>query len=328
MNLNLHSAINDLASLPKVAMRDGFGQGLLAVGQQNSQVLALSADLTESTRVHLFAEAFPGRFFQVGIAEQNMMGIAAGLALSGKIPFVCSFAVFNPGRNWEQLRVSVCYSKANVKVVGGHAGFSNGKDGGTHQSLEDLAITRVLPNMTVVCPCDAEQAKKTVAAVVAFKGPVYLRISRQELPVLTTPETPFELGKAQVFREGKDATIVACGAMVATSLEAAVQLAKEGIQVEVINVHTVKPLDTETILASGRKTGCLVTAEEHQLAGGLGSAVLEAISGEMRIPVARVGVADQFGETGNSLELFQKHGLTSDNIVKNVKKVIGLKLQG
>ena len=313
---------------PTTALRDGFGQALLELGRKNPNVVVLTADLAESTRAHWFAEEFPERFFELGVAEQNMMGIAAGMALSGKIPFVCSFAAFNPGRNWDQLRVGVCYSKANVKVIGGHAGFSDGGDGGTHQALEDIAITRCLPNLAVVSPVDARQAYQAVFAVAEHKGPVYLRVSRSgpyHLPGVRTGEFTqgkFELGKAQVVNKGKDVTLVATGLMVAEALIAADQLLKDGIDAEVINVHTIKPLDKETVAKSVERTGALVTIEEHQRAGGLGSAVLEVLAGEVSVPVEVLGVDDKFGETGPPAELAAKHGLTAAKIVKAAHKVI------
>lgn len=312
------------------AQRDGFGQALLELGKKNPNVVVLTADLAESTRAHLFAEAFPDRFFEVGVAEQNMMGIAAGMAAAGKIPFVCSFAVFSPGRSWDQLRVSVCYSNLNVKVIGGHTGFSAGGDGGTHQALEDIAMTRCLPNLAVVSPADARQAYQAVFAIAKHKGPTYLRISRSApyhvgMKMHELTKDPLKFGEIQVIDKGKDITIAATGLMVMEALLAAEQLKKDGIDAEVLNVHTIKPLDHETLYQSIEKTGALVTIEEHQRAGGLGSAVLESVAGRGCFPVEVLGVNDKFGETGDPAELAAKHGLTAANIVKAAHRVLKLK---
>lgn len=307
--------------------RDGFGKALVELGRKNPNVVVLTADLAESTRAHWFAEEFPNRFFELGVAEQNMLGVAAGMAAAGKVPFVCSFAVFSPGRSWDQLRVSVCYSNLNVKVIGGHTGFSAGGDGGTHQALEDLAITRCLPNLTVVSPADAAQAYQAVLAIGKHVGPTYLRISRSapyhvgiRSPEITKQE--FQLGKIQVIDKGKDITIVATGLMVMEALMAAEQLKRDGIDAEVLNVHTIKPLDEETLLASVQKTGAMVTIEEHQRAGGLGSAILEAVAGCGCFPIEVLGVKDKFGETGDPAELAAKHGLTAAKIVKAAHRVL------
>lgn len=313
---------------PTMAMRDGFGQALLELGRKNKDVVVLTADLEESTRANLFADEFPDRFFELGVAEQNMMGVATGMALTGKIPFVCSFAVFSPGRSWDQLRVGVCYSKANVKIIGGHTGFSAGGDGGTHQALEDLAITRCLPNLAVVSPANARQAYQSVFAIAEHKGPAYLRISRSapyHLPGVETHELTkdsFKFGKAQLLRKGKDVTLLATGLMVSEVLIAAEQLAKDGIEAEVLNIHTIKPLDSETVLKSLEKTGAAVTLEEHQRAGGLGSAILEEIAGKVCLPIEVLGVEDKFGETGDPAQLAAKHGLTSAKVVKAAHQVV------
>ena len=305
------------------AMRDGVGEALAELGKLNPRVVVLSADLAESTRAMKFGKLFPERFFQVGIAEQNMMGLAAGLALSGKVPFVASFAVFNPGRNWDQFRVSVCYSETNVKVIGSHAGFSNGGDGGTHQALEDLAITRCLPNLVVLSPADAAQAKKAVLAAAKHEGPVYIRISRDGSPVVTE-NLEFEIGKAQLLRVGQDVTIVATGLMVAVALEAAEKLIAQKIICEVINLHTIKPLDVKSLKKSVLKTGALLTIEEHQLAGGMASAVLEGLASENAVPplTKMMGVQDAFGESGDPAAIRAKHGLDVENVVKNVEELI------
>lgn len=306
----------------KAGTRDGFGEGIVLAGEENKNIVALCADLTESVRVEKFKEKFPERFFEVGIAEQNMMGIAAGLALSGKIPFATSYAEFSPGRNWEQLRVSVSYSKANVKVASSHAGLTVGPDGATHQNLEDIALTRVLPNITVIVPCDFIQAKKATLAISKLEGPCYLRLGRSATPIFTTEQTDFEIGKAQILKEGKDITIVTCGYMVYRSLKAAQALIAENIDVEVINLHTIKPLDKETILNSLKKTNKLLTVEEHQLAGGMGSAVLEAIASEYQVKTQMVGVNDTFGESGEADELFDKYGLSVENIINKAKLLL------
>jgi transketolase len=302
--------------------RNGYGDALVAAGQQNKNVVVVSADLAESTRVHLFQKEFPNRFFEVGVAEQNMMGVAAGLALSGKIPFVSSYAVFSPGRNWDQLRVSVCYSQANVKIAGGHTGLTVGEDGATHQALEDIAITRVLPNLVVIVPCDYEQAKQATLAAIEHKGPVYLRFTRDATPLLTTAETPFEVGRAQVFRSGRDVTILACGPILFQALLAAEKLAKEGIDVEVINNYSIKPLDEKTLLQSAIKTKAVVTVEEHQVAGGMGSAVAELFAQDFPVPIEMVGMKDRFGESGKPAELLEKYGLDHRHIIHAVKRVL------
>ncbi|MBI2010542.1 MAG: transketolase family protein [Candidatus Chisholmbacteria bacterium] len=301
--------------MEKVAPRDGYGKGLVAAGRKNENVVVLCCDLTESTRSQWFKEAFPDRFIEVGVAEQNMAGMAVGMALSGKIPFCSSYAVFNPGRNWDQIRVSVCYTNANVKIAGAHAGISVGPDGATHQALEDIAITRVLPNMTVVVPCDSIEAEKATVALAVHDGPAYIRFGREKLPVITTKKTPFELGRAEVFREGKGVTIVACGAMVYEAL-----IAAQEVDGEVINCHTIKPLDVEAMVASAKKTGRVVTAEEHQVNGGLGGAVAEALTDAgVAVPIKRVGMQDSFGESGDPEELLKKYKMKAENIVEAVR---------
>ncbi len=311
----------DLAKLELIPTRNGFGEGLLEAGA-DSRVVALSADLTESIRIDAFAKAYPKQFVEIGVAEQNMMGIAAGLALSGKIPFVASYAVFNPGRNWDQLRVSVAYSRANVKIVGAHAGISVGPDGATHQALEDIAITRVLPDLVVIVPTDAVEAKKAVAAMVAYEGPVYIRFGRDKVPTITTAETPFVIGKANLLREGADVTICANGPLVYEALLAAELLAKMGVHAEVLAVPTVKPLDAKAILASLQKTGAVVTAEEAQITGGLGSAVAELAGEECPVPLQRIGVQNRFGESGTPNELMDAYGLRAADIVAAAHAVI------
>jgi transketolase len=278
--------------------RDGYGEGLVELGKMNENVVVLCADLTGSTRSKMFKDVFPDRFIEMGIAEQNMMGVAAGLALTGKIPFVSTYAVFCPGRNWDQLRISVAYNQANVKLTGAHSGVSVGADGATHQGLEDIAITRCLPNMTVIAPCDYLETKKATIAAGKMKGPVYLRFAREATAVFTTERTPYEIGRAQIFRKGKDVSIIACGPTVHEALLAAHELEKEKISVEVLNNHTIKPMDEKTILASVKKTGAVVTAEDHQVMGGMGSAVAEVLAKNHPVPLEMIGIQDRFGESG------------------------------
>ena len=311
----------------EIPPRDGFGQGLLELGKTNPDVVALCGDLVESIRVQAFAEAYPDRFIEMGVAEQNMAGIAAGLALSGKIPFISSYAVFSPGRNWDQIRVSICYSKANVKIVGAHAGISVGPDGATHQALEDVAITRVLPNMTVVVPTDSVETKKATIAISKHRGPSYIRFGREKTPVITKDETPFELGKAIPILAGNDVTIIANGQMVYRAMMAAKEL--EGkTSVGVINMHTVKPIDAASIIDAAKETGAIVTAEEHQIIGGLGSAVAEVLVGHHPVPMERIGVLDTFGESGKPVELMEHYHLGISDIVHAVERVIRRKNVG
>jgi transketolase len=317
--------IADLAAAEMVPTRNGFGEGLLEAGKADRNVLALCADLTESIRMEAFRKALPDQFLELGVAEQNMMGVGAGLALTGKIPFVASYAVFNPGRNWDQLRVSVAYSQANVKVVGAHAGISVGPDGATHQALEDVAIVRALPEMTVIVPTDAVEAKKAVQAMATMQGPMYIRFGRDKVPTITLPETPFEIGKAYLYREGTDVTIFANGPLLHEALLAVELLKKRKVSAEVIAVPTVKPLDVATIVASLKKTGAAVTAEEAQINGGLGSAIAETAGEQYPAPVVRVGVKDTFGESGTTAELMDAYGLRAANIVEAALAAIKLK---
>ncbi len=304
-------------------IRAGFGQALLAVGQTDTSVVALCADLTDSTKMGAFAKSYPERFVEVGVAEQNLVTLAAGMALAGKTPFVSSYAAFSPGRNWEQIRTTICLNETNVKIIGSHAGVSVGPDGATHQMLEDIALMRVLPHMTVVVPADAVEAEKATRAIAATKGPAYLRLAREKSPVVTTAKTPFALGKAQVLRQGTDATIVACGLMVYQALVAAEQLAtKHKLEVEVINAAVIKPLDTTTIVASACKTGAVLTAEEGQIAGGLGGAVAEALAEHHPVPMARIGMADRFGESGKPDELLEHFGLTAPAFVSRLLELV------
>jgi transketolase len=308
--------------IKQVPIRNGYGEGLVILGKENPNVVVLCCDLTESTRSQAFAKAYPERFVEVGVAEQNMAGLAAGMAHEGKIAFCSSYATFSPGRNWDQIRVSVCYSGNNVKIVGAHAGISVGPDGATHQAMEDIAITRVLPRMTVLVPADAIEARKVTIAAAKFNGPVYIRLAREKTPQFTTDETPFEIGKAFVFRQGKDCTIAAAGPQVYYALEAAEELSKKGIECEVVNLVSVKPFDEATLVKSVKKTKCVVSAEEHQITGGVGSAVSEALARNYPVPQEFVGMPDHFGESGEPVELIQKWGMDKAAIINAVRKVI------
>lgn len=321
INESLH-LVPDLREVEKKATRSGYGKGVVEAGEREERVVVLTGDLRESTRSQWFADKFPERFFDLGVAEQNLMGVAAGMAMEGKIPFVASYAVFNPGRNWEQLRVSVCYSDLDVKVVGSHAGITVGADGATHQGLEDIALTRVLPKMTVISPADFEQAKKATRAAAEWRGPVYLRLHRNETPVFTTYMTPFRIGKAQVLRRGGEVGLLATGPLVYEALRAAEELAEE-VDVEVLNIHTIKPLDENEILRVAQKTKKIVTVEEHQRAGGMGSAVAELLGEECPAKMIRVGVDDQFGESGDPEELLHKYGLGREAIIEAVRQISG-----
>ncbi len=306
--------------------RKGYGLGLLELGALDNNVMVLTADLAESTMVLDFAKKYPERFVECGVAEQNMMGVAAGLALYGKTIFVSSYATFSPGRSWDQLRVSVCYSNANVKVVGAHTGVTVGPDGATHQALEDIAMTRVLPNLTVIVPCDSIEAKKCTVAVGKMQGPVYFRLGRSPSAVITTEETPFTIGKAEVFREGKDVSIIASGPVLYNALLAARELESEGISCEVINNHTIKPIDSATIIKSAKKCGAVVTLEEHQTIGGCGSAVCEVLSQNYPVPVEMLGMPNTFGESGKPEELIEKYGMGKKSVIEAVRRVMKRKL--
>lgn len=303
-------------------IRAGFGRGLLEAGRHNKNVVALCADLTESTKMDAFAKEFPDRFVEIGVAEQNLVTVAAGMAAMGKIPFTSSYAAFSPGRNWEQIRTTICLNDVNVKVVGSHAGVSVGPDGATHQMLEDIALMRALPNMQVIVPCDSVQAQKATELLAKSNKPAYIRLAREATPIVTTGDTPFTLGKAEVYRQGSDVTIAACGTMVYEALAAAEKFAKEGVEAEVINVAVIKPLDSTTILASVRKTGAIVTAEEAQVTGGLGGAIAEVLAEQHPAPMSRIGVQDEFGQSGKPEELLAHYKLTSGDIVKAAKAVI------
>ena len=308
--------------IDQVPTRNGYGEALVELGEKDPNVVVLTGDLADSTRVAEFQKKYPERFFEVGVAEQNMMGIAAGLGLAGKVAFVSSYATFSPGRSWDQLRVSVAYSQSNVKVAGAHTGVSVGPDGATHQALEDIAITRVLPGMTVVVPCDSIQTKQLTLSAAEIPVPVYFRFTREKSPVMTLPETPFQIGKAQVFKDGTDVAIVACGPVMYNALLAAETLAQEGISAMVINNHTIKPMDESTIIAAAQKCGAIVTLEEHQVMGGMGSAVCEVLGKNFPVPIEMLGMQDSFGQSGEPAELIEFYGMGASSVVDAVKKVM------
>lgn len=295
-------------------IRKGFGRGLLEAGKRWDNVVAACADLTDSTQMSLFKKEFPKRFIEIGVAEQNLVTTGAGLAAMGKIPFVSSYAAFSPGRNWEQIRTTICLNDRPVKIIGSHAGVSVGPDGATHQMLEDIALMRVLPNMVVIAPCDSVEAEKATLAMAVDKRPNYMRLAREATPVITTEKTPFEIGKAYVFAKGTDVSLITTGTMTYQALAAVEQLYKDGIEAEVVHVPTIKPLDKETILKSARKTGAVVTAEEGQIIGGLGGAIAELLSEECPTPMQRVGMQDRFGESGAPDQLIEHFGLDAKHI--------------
>lgn len=317
--------IRDLSNLEMKSIRDGFGWGLLKVAASNPDVIALSADLTESVRMHEFAQKYPERFFQTGVAEQNMAGVAAGLALTGKIPYIGSFASFSPVRNYDQIRTSICMMNANVKIVSSHAGFSYGEDGINVQINEDLAMLRPLPNMQIIVPADANQAALAAEAIASIPGPVYLRLGRADTPLLFADDQDFVFGKLQLIREGRDLTIICMGYMLFRAMLAADQLAKQGIDAQIINIHTLKPLDESTLLELVDVTSAIVVAEEAQMAGGLGGAVAELVAKNKPLPIEFIGVANQFGESGTSLELSKSRQLMETDIYSAALKVLARK---
>ena len=317
----------DPEKLESVPTRNGFGKGLVQAGERDERVVALCADLAESTRMHWFQEKFPDRYVELGVAEQNLATVGSGMANYGKIPFIASYATFSPGRNNEQIRTTISINNVPVKIVGSHAGVSVGPDGATHQALEDIGLMRMQPNMTVLTPCDAQEAHKATLAAAEYDGPVYLRLSRAGTPEFTTPETPFEIGKAQLFfspPEGKQAEvgIITCGSLAHNALMAAHELEGEGAMVKVLNLATIKPLDTEAVLNLAKECGAIVTVEEHQVAGGMGSAVAELIAQNHPTPQEFIGVHDQFGQSGKPEELIKHYGMDKDAIIGAVKKVI------
>jgi transketolase len=306
----------------KIATRDAYGDALVALGKRRSDVVALDADLSGSTKTSKFAKAFPDRFFNIGIAEQDMMGTAAGLAIGGKLPFASTFAVFATGRAWEQVRQSICYPNLNVKIVASHSGVTVGEDGGSHQSLEDIAVMRVIPNMTVIVPADAVETAQVIDAVAEHNGPCYVRVGRNKVPVLFGPDYRFRIGRAHVFHEGKDAVIIATGIMVAEALKARDLLRAEGIDAGVINLSTIKPIDSAAVIAAAKRCGAVVTAEEHSIVGGLGSAVAEVLSESAPVPLVRIGVRDQFGTSGDPDSLLAHFKLSAADIKAGVLEVI------
>lgn len=313
---------DDVESVP---IRKGFGEGLAKAGETMPNVVALCADLTESTQMHFFKEKFPERFVEIGVAEQNLVTVASGMAAIGKRPFVSSYAMFSPGRNWEQIRTTIAYNDRPVVIVGSHAGISVGPDGGTHQAIEDMAIMRTMPNMMVISPCDVLEAKKATLALANIQKPAYLRLTREKTPVMTTEETPFEIGKAQIFYRPSGlahVAVIATGALVHRALLAARDLEKKGIKVIVVNMATIKPLDTETLLAVAKETKKIVTVEEHQVAGGMGSAVAEYLSEHFPVPIEFIGVKDTFGQSGTQEELIKHYGMDREAIGDAVVKVL------
>jgi transketolase len=309
-------------------IRKGFGEGLVAAGEADPNVVGLCADLTESAQMLAFKQKFPERFVEIGVAEQNLAATASGMAAMGKIPFIASYAMFSPGRNWEQIRTTICYNNRPVKIAGSHAGVSVGPDGGTHQAIEDIAITRVIPRMVVISPCDAIEAKKATIAAAKTASPTYIRLAREKTPVITSADTPFEIGKAQIvfqpITRTPDVAIIATGALVHKALQAAAALEKEKIGVTVLNLHTIKPLDERAILKLADEAGAIVTVEEHQIAGGMGSAVAELIAAKATKPalIEFIGVRDQFGQSGTPAELIEHYGMGKDAIFAAAKKVI------
>lgn len=321
--LNSEMFAENAEALP---IRTGFGEGLLESGEKDERVVGLCADLTNSTKMKAFAEKFPERFIEIGVAEQNLATVAAGMAAMGKIPFISSYAMFSPGRNWEQIRTTICYNDVPVKIAGSHAGVSVGPDGGTHQAIEDIAITRVIPNMVVISPCDAVEARKATIAAAKTKEPTYIRLAREATPVITTDDTPFEIGKAEIYfqpEDGKpDVAIIATGALVHKAIVAAQELENDGNKVTVLNVSTIKPLDEEAVIKLAKESGAIVTVEEHQIVGGLGGAVAECLAKNYPVPQEFVGVDDKFGQSGTPEELIEHYGMGESHIVEAVKKVL------
>jgi transketolase len=313
--------LKDIQSTGQKDTRSGFGDGIAELGRKNPNVVALTADLAGSLKLNQFMKEFPERFFQCGISEANMIGVAAGLTIGGKIPYTTTFANFSTGRVYDQIRQSVAYSGKNVKICASHAGLTLGEDGATHQILEDIGLMKMLPGMTVIVPCDYEQTKAATIAIADYEGPVYLRFGRPSWPIFTTG-MPFEIGKAQQFSEGNDVSIFACGHMVWKAIEAGKILEEKGVSVEVINIHTIKPLDTESVLKSLRKTKCAVTVEEHNIIGGLGDAIAQTASQHFPVPIEYIGTNDTFGESGTPAQLLKKYGLDTPNIVEAAERVM------
>ncbi len=317
--------LKDIQSTGQKDTRSGFGDGIVEVARKNPNVVALTADLAGSLKLNQFIKEFPERFIQVGIAEANMIGIGAGLTIGGKIPYTTTFANFSTGRVYDQIRQSVAYSGKNVKICASHAGLTLGEDGATHQILEDIGLMKMLPGMTVIVPCDYNQTKAATIAIADYDGPVYLRFGRPSWPIFTSATEPFEIGKAQKFSDGTDVSIFACGHMVWKAIEAGKILEEKGIKAEVINIHTIKPLDTAAIIASLKKTKCAVTVEEHNIIGGLGDAIAHTATAEFPVPIEMIGTRDTFGESGTPTQLLTKYGLDTPNVLEAVEKVMAKK---
>ena len=326
--LKLNSKIFN-SDVEQIPIRKGFGNGLLCSGEQNKDVVALCADLTESTMMNIFSDKFPERFVEIGIAEQNLVTIASGMSAMGKIPFCSSYAMFSPGRNWEQIRTTICYNDRKVVIVGSHAGISVGPDGGTHQALEDIALMRVIPNMDVISPCDSIEAEKATIVLSKTKKPAYLRLAREKTPIITTKETPFEIGKSEIYWMPEiglaQVGIIVTGSLIYQAILVAKELEDEGIKIKVLNLSSIKPIDKDAIITLAKETRCLVTVEEHQVHGGMGSAVSEVIVENYPVPIEFIGVHDKFGQSGTAKELIKHYGMDKDSIKEAVKKVLNRK---
>ena len=324
MSISLNPKLFD-TDVEQAPIRSGFGEGLVLAGRADERVVAMCCDLTESTKMDAFAKEFPKRFFEMGIMEQSSASVASGMAAMGKIPFVSSYAMFSPGRSWEQIRTNICYNDRPVKIAGSHAGVSVGPDGGTHQAIEDIAITRVMPRMVVITPCDSIEARKATLAMAKTNSPTYIRLAREKTPIITTEDTPFEIGKAQEFFRSANPPkigIIACGSLVYNALIAAKQLEGEGIGTVVLNIGTVKPMDREAVVKLAKECGAIVTVEEHQVAGGMGSAVAEILAQEHPTKIAFVGVQDTFGQSGTPAELLEHYGMGVNNIKEVVREMV------
>ncbi|PIR46328.1 MAG: transketolase [Candidatus Vogelbacteria bacterium CG10_big_fil_rev_8_21_14_0_10_45_14] len=310
--------------IEQAPIRDGFGEGIVLIAREDERIVGLSADLTESTKMDAFRKEFPHRFIEMGVAEQNMASVASGLSAMGKVPFITSYAMFSPGRNWEQIRTTICYNDRKVVIAGSHAGISVGPDGGTHQAIEDIAITRVIPNMHVLVPCDKIEARKATIAATKTKTPTYIRLAREKTAIVTTESSPFAIGKANILRkpDNPKVTIIACGTLVHSAILSAAELSAKGIEAIVINMHTIKPLDHETILWAAKESGAIVTVEEHQKAGGMGSAVAESLAQRLPVSMEFVGIGDMFGQSGTPQELLLHYGLSVKDITFAAQKVI------
>ncbi|MCX6755042.1 MAG: transketolase family protein [Candidatus Nomurabacteria bacterium] len=328
-NLKLNTKIFN-EDVEQVPIRKGFGQGLVIAGEVDKNVVALCADLTESTQMHLFKEKFPERFVQVGVAEQNLATVSSGMAAMGKIPFMSSYSMFSPGRNWEPIRTSICYNDRPVKIIGSHAGISVGPDGGTHQAIEDIAITRVIPNLDVISPCDALEAKRATIEIAKTKTPTYLRLAREKTPIITTEETPFKIGKSEIYWMPDmglaQVGIIATGALLYRAIMVAKELETEGIKTKVMNMVSIKPMDVNSLVALAKECRAIVTVEEHQIAGGMGSAVAEVLAQNFPVPIEFIGVNDKFGQSGTPDELIEHYGMGKNAIKEAVKKVLKRKI--